>query len=466
MAYPFTSGMIQASSSLHGSIIRNPQGFDMPSDLDQALFFYFGCQEQDKQSSQEEPHKPLNFVKETLNIFPSQPMHGEPTPTATPSSAPPVAGSSSRRSPPPSAGRPRAVGREPCDRKEGEGSRRGGGNGGGGATAASTSSELEGPRTPDPRTLRRLAQNREAARKSRLRKKAYIQQLETGRIRLAHLEQEMQFTRAQGALWGAGTSPDAAWFSLEYQRWQEAQHGVIGRLRAAVEEHRPDGELQRRVDEALSHYGALMGQKARLAGGDPLHLLTGPWKGAVERCFLWIGGFRPSDLVQVVLRHVEPLTEQQLAAVHSAQQAARREEDALDGALQALLRSLADAVSSDSPATAPPPWPQTPMIYYHHDHHPAAAAMAASFTGQSCTSSYSLQLAMDKLASLPTFLRQADELRLRTLHTLRQMLTVRQAARCFVAVDDYFGRLRALSLFWTTSRQPTTSAARNGISLA
>jgi transcription factor TGA len=37
--------------------------------------------------------------------------------------------------------------------------------------AASASSELKGPKTPDPKTLRRLAQNREAARKSRLRKK-------------------------------------------------------------------------------------------------------------------------------------------------------------------------------------------------------------------------------------------------------------------------------------------------------
>ncbi|GKC03500.1 transcription factor TGA4-like protein [Tanacetum coccineum] len=39
---------------------------------------------------------------------------------------------------------------------------------------------------------RRLAQNREAARKSRLRKKAYVQQLETRRLKLAQLEQELE----------------------------------------------------------------------------------------------------------------------------------------------------------------------------------------------------------------------------------------------------------------------------------
>ncbi|KAK8289045.1 hypothetical protein V6Z11_D07G162000 [Gossypium hirsutum] len=36
----------------------------------------------------------------------------------------------------------------------------------------------------DAKTLRRLAQNREAAKKSRLRKKAYVQQLESSRIKL------------------------------------------------------------------------------------------------------------------------------------------------------------------------------------------------------------------------------------------------------------------------------------------
>nr|KJB12882.1 hypothetical protein B456_002G042500 [Gossypium raimondii] len=47
----------------------------------------------------------------------------------------------------------------------------------------------------DQKTLRRLAQNREAARNSRLRKKTYVQQLESSRLRLTELEQELQ--RAQ-----------------------------------------------------------------------------------------------------------------------------------------------------------------------------------------------------------------------------------------------------------------------------
>jgi hypothetical protein len=56
-----------------------------------------------------------------------------------------------------------------CDGEQREGDAAGGSKSGGGAAASS--SEQEGPRTLDPKTLRRLAQNREAARKSRLRKK-------------------------------------------------------------------------------------------------------------------------------------------------------------------------------------------------------------------------------------------------------------------------------------------------------
>lgn len=51
---------------------------------------------------------------------------------------------------------------------------------------------------PDDKVLRRLAQNREAARKSRLRKKAYVQQLENSKLRLIQLEQELDRARQQG----------------------------------------------------------------------------------------------------------------------------------------------------------------------------------------------------------------------------------------------------------------------------
>ncbi|RXY24497.1 hypothetical protein DD577_29395, partial [Klebsiella pneumoniae] len=73
-------------------------------------------------------------------------------------------------------------------------------NGHSGAVMASNSSDRSdrSDKLMDQKTIRRLAQNREAARKSRLRKKAYVQQLESSKLKLAQLEQELQKARQQG----------------------------------------------------------------------------------------------------------------------------------------------------------------------------------------------------------------------------------------------------------------------------
>eukprot|EP00250_Pteridium_aquilinum_P012244 c20595_g3_i1 orf=471-1133(+) len=62
---------------------------------------------------------------------------------------------------------------------------------------ASGSSDHDRGKVTDSKVLRRLAQNREAARKSRLRKKAYVQQLESSRVKLNQLEQELDRVRQQ-----------------------------------------------------------------------------------------------------------------------------------------------------------------------------------------------------------------------------------------------------------------------------
>ncbi|KAF8045206.1 hypothetical protein N665_5414s0003, partial [Sinapis alba] len=83
----------------------------------------------------------------------------------------------------------------------------------------------------DQKTLRRLAQNREAARKSRLRKKAYVQQLENSRLKLTQLEQELQRARQQGVF--ISSSGDQAHstggngalaFDAEHSRWLEEKN--------------------------------------------------------------------------------------------------------------------------------------------------------------------------------------------------------------------------------------------------
>ncbi|KAK3026779.1 hypothetical protein RJ639_040257 [Escallonia herrerae] len=395
-----------------------------------------------------------------------------------------------------------AAGPQPPKAVKREGNRKG---------PTSSNSEQEGPKTPDPKvaassffflrktncvfnicdasityvlnvcrffdqiskqTLRRLAQNREAARKSRLRKKAYVQQLESSRIKLTQIEQELQRARAQGVYYGGGAllgadqglplgmgnmSSDAAVFDMEYARWLEEHHRLICELRAAVQEHLPENELRLYVDNCLAHYDEVMNLKSMVAKSDVFHLVSGTWKTPAERCFMWMGGFRPSELikvdfqnlsppntvlflsqhrdipedlhanlvlffvlVQIILSQIEPLTEQQLLGICGLQQSTQEAEEALSQGLEALNQSLSETIAADS-LSCPP--------------------NMANYMGQ-------MAMAMNKLSTLEGFVRQADNLRHQTIHRLHQILTTRQAARCLLAIAEYFHRLRALSSLW------------------
>ncbi|XP_052187352.1 transcription factor TGA2.3-like isoform X2 [Diospyros lotus] len=286
-------------------------------------------------------------------------------------------------------------------------------------------------RTGDQKMLRRLAQNREAARKSRLRKKAYIQQLESSRIKLSQLEQELQRARQQGIFIVTGLSGDqnhsiggngASAFDMDYARWLDEHQRFINDLRSAVNSNLDDKELCLLVDGVMSHYNDIFRLKSIAAKSDVFHILSGMWKTPAERCFMWLGGFRPSELLKILGSHLEPLTDEQLMGLCNLQQSSQQAEDALSQGMEALQQSLLDTLSSTCMG-------------------PAGSGNVADYMGQ-------MAIAMGKLATLENFLHQADLLRQQTLQRMHRILTTHQAARALLVVSDFMSRLRALSSLW------------------
>lgn len=88
-------------------------------------------------------------------------------------------------------------------------------------------------------------------------------------------------------------------FDVEYSRWLEEQNRQINELRAAVNAHAGDAELSVIVTSVVGHYDEIFRLKANAAKNDVFHLLSGMWKTPAERCFLWLGGFRSSELLKV-----------------------------------------------------------------------------------------------------------------------------------------------------------------------
>ncbi|XP_027902524.1 bZIP transcription factor TGA10-like isoform X1 [Vigna unguiculata] len=430
-------GMMQSSSSsssIPGNYLRGKDSgaYDL-GELDQAFFLYLDGQADPSTVQDQRQNSSSGMRPPTLNIFPSKPMHVEPSSSKSKANlelvSPQTSGSKRPSEPSMELANPRneaASAPQPPKAVKRESNRKG----------PTSSSEQEGPKTPDPKTLRRLAQNREAARKSRLRKKAYVQQLESSRVRLNQLEQELQRARTQGMFLGGGgallggeqslpvamntITSEAAMFDVEYARWVEEHHRIVCELRAAVQEHLPENELRLFVDNCVAHYDQVINLKSLVAKTDVFHLVSGMWKTPAERCFMWIGGFRPSELIKIILSQIEPLTEQQILGICGLQQSTQEAEEALSQGLEALNQSLSDTITSDS------------LSY---------PLNMANYMGQ-------MAVAMNKLSTLEGFVRQADNLRHQTIHRLHQLLTTRQAARCFLAIAEYFHRLRALSSLW------------------
>ncbi|PKA48151.1 hypothetical protein AXF42_Ash021085 [Apostasia shenzhenica] len=294
---------------------------------------------------------------------------------------------------------------------------------------AASDSDRSKEKTGDQKTLRRLAQNREAARKSRLRKKAYVQQLENSRLKLTQLEQELQRARQQGIFISSSGDQShsmggngALAFDIEYARWQEEHNRQINELRAAVNAHASDNDLRGIVDGINAHYDEIFRLKGIAAKADVFHMLSGMWKTPAERCFLWLGGFRSSELLKLLVSQLEPLTEQQLVGICNLQQSSQQAEDALSQGMEALQQSLAETLAGSLGPSGP-------------------SGNVANYMGQ-------MAMAMGKLGTLENFLRQADNLRQQTLQQMHRILTTRQSARALLAIHDYFSRLRALSSLW------------------
>jgi transcription factor TGA len=279
-------------------------------------------------------------------------------------------------------------------------------------------------RTSD-KSQRRLAQNREAARKCRIRKKAYVQQLESSRIKLAQIEQELERSRQQGqnnvVTTNAGSASTnsvggIAGFEIEYSVWVEEHEKKNRELREALQsDHISDVELYPIAESGLNHYYTLFRMKAEAVKTDAFYMMSGLFRTPAERVFLWIGGFRPSDLLNVVIPQIDGLSEDQFVSVSNLRRSCQQAEDALTQGMEKLQQTLVFSITPDS----------------------------------------ELNGAMEQLDSLEGLVNQADHLREQTLRQMYLNLSTRQATLGLLALGEYLQRLRSLTPLWLARpRQP------------
>ncbi|RWW18339.1 hypothetical protein GW17_00017681, partial [Ensete ventricosum] len=169
-------------------------------------------------------------------------------------------------------------------------------------------------------------------------------------------------------------------FDVEYARWLEEHNRQISELRAAVNAHASENDLRVIVDGVMAHYDEIFRLKGIAAKADVFHILSGMWKTPAERCFLWLGGFRSSELLKLLANQLEPLTEQQLMGICNLQQSSQQAEDALSQGMEALQQSLSETLAGSLGPSG-------------------TSGNVANYMGQ-------MAMAMGKLGTLENFLHQ------------------------------------------------------------
>ncbi|XP_044469725.1 transcription factor TGA4-like [Mangifera indica] len=83
-----------------------------------------------------------------------------------------------------------------------------------------------------------------------------------------------------------------------------------------------------------------------VAKADVFHVMSGMWKTVAERFFFWRGGFRPSELLKVLVLHLDTLTDSQYMEVNNLRQSCQQAEDALTQGIEKLQSTLAETVAA------------------------------------------------------------------------------------------------------------------------
>ncbi|XP_028221413.1 transcription factor TGA4-like isoform X4 [Glycine soja] len=104
-------------------------------------------------------------------------------------------------------------------------------------------------------------------------------------------------------------------------------------------------------EKLMKHYFELFEMKTSAANLDVFSVVSAIWCTTAERNLLWIGGFRPSQLLQVILPQVQhSCSQQQLSDIFSFVQSCQQAEDALAQGMEKLQQNLDKATAAGDKA--------------------------------------------------------------------------------------------------------------------
>ncbi|KAK9153963.1 hypothetical protein Sjap_001443 [Stephania japonica] len=144
---------------------------------------------------------------------------------------------------------------------------------------------------------------------------------------------------------------NASWnsssFAAFFEGWLVRQEHYLDELLSAQnsftneDDERQQEELRGLISRVLSHYQQYYQAKALAARNDVFHVLSPSWFSTLERSFLWIGGFKPGLVFELLGSAVGDLGSEQMVLIERLKGETRAAEKELEEEMAGVQESVA-----------------------------------------------------------------------------------------------------------------------------
>ncbi|WCJ32279.1 hypothetical protein M5689_013716 [Euphorbia peplus] len=220
-------------------------------------------------------------------------------------------------------------------------------------------------------------------------------------------------------------------FRQFYNSWFEQLHQHVNQLNKAPKPPITKDDIthvSHLVDTLLNHYTEYYRVKSAATERDVLTVFTAPWASSLERSLHWIAGWRPTTLFHLVYTESSILFESHIAHILRGLRT---------GDLGDLSPDQFRRVSELQCETVREENAITEQLSQWQD--------GASELVGSAISDHDID---DKIGGLVTIVHKADDLRLKTVRLIVELLTPQQAAEFLVAAAELQFGIR----FWGTNQ--------------
>ncbi|KAF9666703.1 hypothetical protein SADUNF_Sadunf16G0256400 [Salix dunnii] len=206
-------------------------------------------------------------------------------------------------------------------------------------------------------------------------------------------------------------------FTRFYDTWFDQLNQLLEQLRIAPKPPSSQDDrshLSSLAQKIVSHYAEFYRVKSVAIESDVLSVFTAPWASCFERSLHWIAGWRPTTLFHLVYTESSTLFEFHIADILKGQST---------GDLGDLSPNQFRRVSELQCETVKEENAITGELSEWQDS--ANEVMLGSFTDLG-----------DKIGRLVSVVKKADDLRLRTIRRVVELLTTQQAVEFLVAAGE------------------------------